>query len=92
MIDFLQRQFQAVYSLHRDVSIDEAMIPFKGRSSMKQYLPMKPVKRGFKVWMLADSNGYVSTFEVYTGKKGNTTERGLGANVVLSLTESIQHR
>ena len=26
------------------LSVDESMIPFKGRSSMKQYMPMKPVK------------------------------------------------
>ena len=36
---------------------------------MKQYLPMKPVKRGLKVWMRAEAeNGYESAFEVYTGK------------------------
>ena len=30
-----------------------------GRSTMKQYMPMKPVKRGFKVWVRADAvNGY----------------------------------
>ena len=31
--------------------IDEAMITFKGRSSMKQYMPMKPTKHGFSVWV-----------------------------------------
>ena len=46
------------------------MIPFKGRSSMKQYMPKKPVKRGFKIWMRADAvNGYVSELDVYIGKK-----------------------
>ena len=36
---------------------------------MKQYLPMKPVKRGFKVWVRADSvNGYFCDFNVYTGR------------------------
>ena len=36
---------------------------------MKQYLPKKPVKRGFKVWVRADAvSGYVSEFDVYTGK------------------------
>lgn len=50
-------------------SIDEAMIAFKGRSSMKQYVPKKPVKRGFKVWVKADAvSGYVSEIDVYTGK------------------------
>ena len=62
------------------------MVPFKGRSTLKQYMPMKPVKRGFKAWMLADSHtGYVSGFEIYTGKKGDTVEKGLGASVVKTL-------
>jgi hypothetical protein len=44
------------------------MIPFKGPSSIKQYLPLKPVKRGFKVWAMADAlNGYLYDFNVYTG-------------------------
>ena len=37
------------YRPHREQAIDEAMVAFKGRSSLKQYLPMKPVKRGFKI-------------------------------------------
>ena len=49
---------------------------------------MKPVKRGIKVWALADSsNGYITNFPVYTGKEGNRTEKGLGAKVVNHLTE-----
>ena len=53
------------------------MIPYKGRSSMKQYLPKKPVKRGFKIWMRGDSiNGYISELEVYMGKQGDKVEVG----------------
>ncbi|CAG4963107.1 unnamed protein product [Parnassius apollo] len=65
-------------------SIDEAMIKFKGTSSLKQYMPLKPIKRGFKVWVRADSaTGYVYQFEIYTGKSSdNSPELGLGANVV----------
>ena len=72
-------------------SIDEAMIPFKGRSSLKQYMPQKPVKRGFKVWVRADSwNGYFCEMEVYTGKaEDGTTEMNLGERVVLKLTKKI---
>ena len=81
---------RANYRPHREQAIDEAMVAFKGRSSMKQYLPMKPVKRGFKVWVRADShNGYVCEFECYTGKKGNTTEVGLGGSVVTRLTRDL---
>ena len=79
--EFLSDQVAAVYELGRDISIDETMIPFKGRSSLKQYMPLKPV-RGIEVWARAEaSSGYVSAFQVYTGKQGDTTETGLGANL-----------
>ena len=71
IISALKQNFQKAYYPHCQVSIDEAMIPFKGRSSMKQYVPLKPVKRGFKVWAMADSlNGYMYDFNVYTGASG----------------------
>ena len=79
-----------VYNPHKEVSIDEAMIPFKGHSSMKQYIPNKPVKRGFKVWTRADAtNGYISEFYVYTGKEGDRAEVNLGAKVVMTLTKNL---
>ena len=86
----LRNRFADVWNPDKNISIDEAMIPFKGRSSLKQYMPMKPIKRGIKVWVRADANnGYVLAFEVYTGRKGNTTEKGLGAMVVKGLTEQL---
>ena len=56
VIDRLLERFQAIHNLHRDVSVDEALVPFKGQSTLKQYMPKKPVRHGFKVWMLADSH------------------------------------
>lgn len=75
-----------------NMSVDEAMIPFKGQSSLKQYMPKKPVKRGIKVWVISDAtNGFVSQFEVYTGKKGDTVEKNLGARVVDTNTSLCEH-
>lgn len=60
-----------------------------GRSSMKQYLPMKPIKRGYKMWVRADSTtGYVYQFYMYTGKT-DKTETGLGAKVVKTLSQPL---
>ncbi len=80
------------YSPNRDNSIDEAIIKFKGRSSIKQYMPKKPIKRGIKAWVRADSgNGYVCDFQIYCGKSdGNGTN--LGAQVVTSLSETLKHK
>ena len=60
---------------------------------MKQYMPMKPVKRGFKVWVRADAvTGYFCDFDVYVRKPsdGTTTEVGLGERVVLQLSERLR--
>jgi len=72
-------------------SIDEAMILFKGRSSLRQYMPLKPTKRGYKVWVRADSkSGYVYQFDIYTGKDNSGAGGvGLGDRVVMSLTETL---
>ena len=49
----------AAYSPHREVTVDEAMIAFRGRLSFRQYLPAKPTKYGIKVWVREDStNGF----------------------------------
>ena len=73
------------------MAVDEAMIRFQWRSSLKQYMPLKPTKRGIKVCVLGDShNGYLWKFEVYTGKQGDTVEKGLAAHVVKSRTEDLK--
>jgi hypothetical protein len=65
IIEELQHRFQEVYQPNREVAVDEAMIKFQGRSTMKQYMPLKPIKRGIKVWMLGDSiNGFICRFKV----------------------------
>lgn len=91
LLEYLQTRFSVVYNPGRNLAVDEAMIKFQGRSSLKQYMPKKPVKRGIKVWVLGDStNGYFSRLDVYTGKKGNRAEKGLGARVVKDLTKDFQ--
>ncbi|KFM83286.1 PiggyBac transposable element-derived protein 4, partial [Stegodyphus mimosarum] len=61
------------------------MVKFKGCSSFKQYMPKKPIKRGYKIWMQCDESTYACQFEIYTGKIGDTTEKKLSDRVVRSL-------
>ena len=91
LVNHFSDKFKEVYSPHKEVAVDEAMIKFTGRSSVKQYMPMKPIKRGIKVWVLADShNGYFCDFQVYTGKTIGAVEKGLGARVVKDLTNNLK--
>ena len=89
VISAVHDTFLANYCPNRENAIDEAMIKFKGRSAMKQYMPLKPTKRGFKVWARTDSvTGYMCDFEVYTGK-ADTPEKYLGEKVVKKLTRPL---
>nr|XP_023018087.1 piggyBac transposable element-derived protein 3-like [Leptinotarsa decemlineata] len=91
MIDSLNETFRAFSKATRHLTIDESMITFKGRSSIKQYNPMKPIKRGYEIWCCADQKGYILHFDIYQGKEeGNDNEPELtdwvlGEKVVLKL-------
>lgn len=84
MIDMLNENFKQLYTPKREISIDESMVGFKGRSSLKQYMPMKPTKRGFKIWVMACTSGYMVSFQVYQGKE-EASENTLGERVILQL-------
>ena len=46
---------------------------------MIQYVPKKPIKRGFKVWVRADSdNGFVCEYQVYCRKEIRNRTRVTG--------------
>lgn len=89
LLNRLQDTFSYYYQPTENQSIDESMIRFKGRSSIRQYMPQKPIKRGYKVWVRANESGYVSQFDIYTGKVGNTIEKNLGARVVTDLSRIL---
>ena len=89
VIEMVRESFLANYNPHCENSVDEAMIRFKGRSTLKQYMPKKPTKRGLKVWVRADShNGYICDLDVYTGKD-DSRETALGSKVVKKLSREL---
>ncbi|XP_068623973.1 piggyBac transposable element-derived protein 4-like [Battus philenor] len=84
LLDYLNRTYQENATNSESQSVDESMIKFKGRDSKKQYMPAKPIKRGFKAW--CDSKtGYLYQCDIYTGKDQTLNEEGLGYRVVMKL-------
>lgn len=71
--------------------VDEQMVPFKGKLSVKRYMRGKPNPWGIKLYLLCGESGLVYDFLLY---QGSTTELngniqkvfGLGGAVVLKLT------
>ena len=85
LINHLNASFQEKCKPKEHLSVDESIIRFKRRSRIKQYNPMKPIKRGYKLWCIADNSGYVYRFEIYAGKRTNNecqqnATLGLGGN------------
>ena len=92
VIDTLSHTFLQYYSPGQELSVDEAMVKYKGHVGGKVCMPRKPVKLGFKIWCCSCSCcGYLCTFQVYhgasrdlvTGRK--VPERGLAKRVVGNL-------
>ena len=42
------------------------MVPFKGKSGLKQYNPQKPKKWGYELYVLSGIDGLIHNFEIYT--------------------------
>ncbi len=85
LLTTLQSTFSTSFLPPRNMTIDECMVGFKGRSGIKQYVKGKPVKWGYKVWAVVSDN-YLLNFQVYEGK-GDSHEQGLAHHVVMSLTQ-----
>lgn len=90
VISCLKKTFSSTRTDSTYQSIDESMAKFKGRSSLKQYMPLKPIKRGVKIWTRCDSStGYVYDMNIYCGKETNVQEGTLGERVVNKLASTI---
>lgn len=94
VLNHLNKKFGAVPMAQR-LSVDEQMCATKmSKTNIKQYMPSKPHKWGFKIFSICDTKGFSHQFEVYAGAAGNVVGNGdpdLGAasNVVLRLSKGI---
>jgi Transposase IS4 len=54
----VKQNCKALWLSSSHLAVDEAMIAYRGRTIEKVKLPNKPIKEGYKVWVLGDA-GYV---------------------------------
>jgi hypothetical protein len=89
--DLILTQFRSLHYPSQHLTVDEAMVAFKGRSVLKQHIPSKTSDTGFKVWMLVEcSIGYVVNFQIYEGKGDDGPESGQSARVVNDLIAHLE--
>ncbi|GBL73505.1 PiggyBac transposable element-derived protein 4 [Araneus ventricosus] len=92
---YLRGKFMTHFKTTAEVSVDEALVKFKCRLGIIQYMPLKLAKRGIKIWMLCTPYlGYTLNFELYCGKSGSTprTKNGLGYDVVMHLAKGLESK
>ena len=93
VIDSINERLRLV-PIEECLAVDEQIIPFKGKSSLKQYNPKKPHKWGYKVFVLSGVSGFSYNFEIFTGKSDNICapdepDMGASSNVVVRLARII---
>ena len=70
------------------------MVPYFEKDGVKQYIQGKPIKFGFKLWVMAIQFGYCIQFHPYAVKDLIVQEHeniglGLGASVVANLVRKL---
>jgi hypothetical protein len=91
IFDMWEQKLSRPFIPYEYVTVDETLVPFRGRCSFKQYMPSKPAKYGLKFWCLCDAKtAYCLHMRPYLGTDhGAVRATGLGKRVVLDLTERL---
>jgi len=87
----LKNQCQQFGVFDEFISVDESMVPYKGLHSARQFIKNKPIRFGYKVWMLCGSTGFPYNFEIYCGKQ-NDRKSSLGQYVVNKMLSPVTNR
>ncbi|PNF23122.1 hypothetical protein B7P43_G06682, partial [Cryptotermes secundus] len=69
LLNFFVQKFQTVYKPNQQLSLDESVIPWRGRLRMRTYNPGKLTKYGLLVCVVTEStSGYIGNLEIYSGE------------------------
>lgn len=69
VLDYLLKKFKSVYTPHREISLDEAMMPWRGRLRFRTYNPGKIVKYGLLIREVCEAKtGYITNLVIYSGE------------------------
>jgi hypothetical protein len=85
---------KALYNLERELTIDELVVPYKGKyTSLRMFMRGKPKRFGMKFWCLASAKSkYVHNVSLYEGKGTGKGPCGLGHQVCMDFLADVHHR
>lgn len=84
-----REKYKKIMTPYKNLCIDESIVPFKGRLTIRQYLPKKRNRFGIKLFVLCDvKTGIIIDFIVYCGAATEIIDPcnlGVGGAVVSTL-------
>lgn len=92
LITLLQESFIKFGVFEPCISVDEMMVKYYGHHSLKQFIQVKPVRFGYKLWALCGTSGYCYNFDLYCGKNSEfdgNDDLLLGSKVVLRMLQAV---
>ena len=89
LLILLKVRFKSIYTPGFVITVDETMVPWRGRLSFRQYVPGKAHKYGVKMYKVEDTNGYTWNFIIYTEKENSTTGLSHSQTVIMQLLEDL---
>jgi DNA excision repair protein ERCC-6 len=90
LFDLLNASLVQFGILCDSLCVDEQMVGYTGRHPTKQYIRGKPVKWGYKLWVMCDETGYPYHIWPYQGRCGPQRDEPLGSIVVKKMKDVIQ--
>ena len=84
---------RSLYSVSEYTTVDEQLVPFRGRCSYRPYIPSKPAKYGLKIFTLCDAKSwYALDMEIYVGTQpdGPFKTSNSPKDVVIRLSKTIE--
>lgn len=87
IIDEFNNTMLLIYGPDRELSLDEAMVLWRGRLLIRQYIKGKRHKYGIKFYTLAEPNGLTLKITIYAGKNHYLGGKDHTSKVVMHLME-----
>lgn len=91
VVDYFNNKMLVTYYPGQELSIDEAMMLWRGRLHFRQYIKGKKHKYGIKLYILTEPNSLALKTLVYTGKHDELGGKGHASNVVNYLMNEKLH-
>ena len=92
MYDLLNKSLQRLGIFHKNLSIDESMVPYFGNHSGKMFIRGKPIRFGYKLWVLTGNDGFPYHIQIYSGRDPSIKnhDKPLGYRVVDTLLKPVR--